>query len=226
MALDFFLSFPQMCSCRCCFDRRLVLLPKLPWFSYTLRRLKGAAKPGAEKGLEEEIKTACDMVQQRHQREFDRNLDIFDRYVKKNLKAAMPDHAKWTGVRPTRSDRERSHGTEPDSTAGRQNTPAAADDTDPTRSDGVATWGFELDEAAPPKRVEDERALDAELQRLRKRRREVGDIAPRAVGASIRFARMTPQSLHLVILASFSARRVAWQTACLLPPDGTSLSRS
>lgn len=40
---------------------------------------------------------------------------------------------------------------------------------------GADTCFLDVDEATPPKRLEEEEALDAEMQQLRKRRREVGE---------------------------------------------------
>lgn len=117
-------------------------------------------------------------MQQRHQREFDRNLDIFDRYVKKNLKAVMPDRKRPNaGAASGKEVKPRGDVKAGVPEAGGRKAAAAADEgrSKGTRGDegDDKAWEFEVDEKAPPKRVEDERRLDAELQRLRVRQREV-----------------------------------------------------
>lgn len=164
---------------------------------------QAAPKAGAGAGaadhssVEDAVKVCCDNVQKRLQKEFDRNLDIFDRYVKKNVSAALT-----TAAGASSADRRRlstvgaaallgrREGASPDGSAGGAGGSAAegagagagatiAEDgarggSSTTGGGGLEVWGFEVEKGSAPKRLEEETALDAEIQHLRKRRREVG----------------------------------------------------
>lgn len=116
--------------------------------------------------MEDKIKTCCDSVQEKIQRRLDRNLDIFDRFVKKNISVARgaldsadtPSSAMDSG------------------TGGSGSGSAGVTVAKRGRAtDGVEDWsGFEIDKTATPKRLEDEKEVDADLERIRERRRKVG----------------------------------------------------
>lgn len=145
-------------------------------------------------GIESTVKTCCDNVQKHLQKEFDRNLDIFDRYVKKNVSAATKAQAK-SNSKPAGASATVVAGaasTDVGGETGMRARASVASDGGVSKSgsrvvesgEGVgdtkgaggsgSEWGFEVDEGAPPKRLQEEQELDVEIQRLRKRRREVG----------------------------------------------------
>lgn len=159
------------------------------------------------------IKTCCDNVQKRLQKEFDRNIDIFDRYIKKNVAAVT---ATSTSFEPSPAATaagavagagamggEGSNGAGGGGGGGGSGATAAlvpaagsgsgggGDGGDvgggalsvvtasPSEKRGAARstdgWALDgVDEATPPKRLKEEEDLDAEIQKLRTRRREVG----------------------------------------------------
>ncbi|CAM9142558.1 unnamed protein product [Ectocarpus fasciculatus] len=186
-------------------------------------KVKGADQGGGGGGgggggdMEATIKTCCDNVQTRIQQEFDRNIDILDRYIKKNVAAvaasvpfgpgateapavaaaeedgrtgndAAPAAGGWgagtaaTGaISPAAAvaaatpgeggAQERSGG--PGGGGGVGGGSSAASSAQGGAVLGVDTpWATEVEEGAPPKRLEEEEVLDAEIQQLRKRRRE------------------------------------------------------
>lgn len=143
---------------------------------------QGATADQSNSSFEKTVKTCCDNVQKRLQKEFDRNLDIFDRYVKKNVSAAT----SAAGARREPTGSAAAVTTAGNGGAigggavaevgaavaggGRESTPLSA--SKPGR--GVREgWTFEVEEGSAPKRLEEEEALDADIKRLRKRRREV-----------------------------------------------------
>ncbi|CAM9511583.1 unnamed protein product [Sphacelaria rigidula] len=117
-----------------------------------------------QQDMEDKIKTCCDSVQEKIQRRLDRNLDIFDRFVKKNISVARgaldsadtPSSAMDSG------------------TGGSGSGSAGVTVAKRGRAtDGVEDWsGFEIDKTATPKRLEDEKEVDADLERIRERRRK------------------------------------------------------
>lgn len=168
---------------------------------------------GSSSSIEASIKTCCDNVQKRLQKEFDKNLDIFDRYVKMNVAAVAeavasgPGAAEATvealtgggtggrgngaaggwGARdagaglqaPTTADAGASAGAsggggEGTKGVGGEGASGSSSEKRGRRAAGDAdAWALDGEEAGPPKRLEEEEALDAEIQQLRKRRREV-----------------------------------------------------
>ncbi|CAB1114569.1 unnamed protein product [Ectocarpus sp. CCAP 1310/34] len=189
-------------------------------------KVKGADQGGGGGGgggggdIEATIKTCCDNVQTRIQQEFDRNIDILDRYIKKNVAAVAasvpfgPGATEAPAVAAAGEDGRSGNGAAPAAGgwgAGAAVTgavaPAAAAAAAPgaaapgagdaqERSGGggggggvgggssvapsakggavlgVDAWASEVEEGTPPKRLEEEEALDAEIQHLRKRRRQ------------------------------------------------------
>lgn len=144
------------------------------------------------------------------QKEFDRNIDIFDRYVKKNVAAvaaatipARPDSAGTAAAaaaggwvnngavapaacgRGARAASELAGATAPAPAAGARAGGGSGDEGYLAASsakggaaqgtDGADAWALDVEESAPPKRLEEEEALDAEIQQLRKRRRKVDE---------------------------------------------------
>jgi len=163
-------------------------------------------------GVEAAIKTSCDHVQKVLQKEFDRNIDIFDRYVKKNVAAvaagtisAGPNSAGTAaageaaaaggsvnngaaapaaGGWGARAGSELAGAAAPVLAAGAgtggggdggYSAASSAKGGAARGADGADAWALDVEESAPPKRLEEEEALDAEIQQLRKRRREVGE---------------------------------------------------
>ena len=150
------------------------------------------------------------------QKEFDRNIDIFDRYVKKNVAAvaaatvsAGPSSADGAAAAAAAAGGRVNNGAAAPAAGGwgatagaglaRAAAPAPAAGASGGGSggggeeagrlvassakggaargaDGADAWALDVEESAPPKRLEEEEALDAEIQHLRKRRREVGEI--------------------------------------------------
>lgn len=165
---------------------------------------------GSSGGVEASIKTCCDNVQKRIQKEFDRNIDILDRYIKKNVAAVAAPLSLGVGAAAavaaeaaaattaTAAAGGVNNGAAPaaggwSARAGAGAVVAAAGAAAPAAGGGAGgeewenrgassakgeansdSWLFDVDEATPPKRLEEEEALDAEIQQLRKRRREVG----------------------------------------------------
>ncbi|CAM9403282.1 unnamed protein product [Ectocarpus sp. 4 AP-2014] len=184
-------------------------------------KAKGADQGGSGGGgggdgsdIEATIKTCCDNVQTRIQQEFDRNIDILDRYIKKNVAAVAasvpfgPGATEATAVAAAGEDgwsgndeapsaggwgegaaatgvlapavaaaaaaaaapaaggaQERSGGGGGGGVGGGSSVASSA-------KGGAVAWASEVEEGTPPKRLEEEKALDAEIQHLRKRRRQ------------------------------------------------------
>eukprot|EP00903_Cladosiphon_okamuranus_P008052 g7766.t1 len=133
--------------------------------------------------IEASIKICCDNVQKRIQKDLDRNIDILDRYIKKNaaaLASGNPSSARVgaageavravvnNGAAPTVGGSNAKTGAGAGGGAGAV---AAAGGASSAKG-GADAWLLDVDEATPPKRLEEEEALDAEIQQLRKRRRE------------------------------------------------------
>ena len=78
------------CCCCCCGNSTSVVShASTPHNPQAVPKVgEGAAGGATTASNEETVKTCCDNVQKHLQKEFDRNLDIFDRYVKKNVSAA------------------------------------------------------------------------------------------------------------------------------------------
>ncbi|CAM9393755.1 unnamed protein product [Scytosiphon promiscuus] len=169
---------------------------------------------GRRSSIEASIKTCCDNVQKRLQKEFDKNLDIFDRYVKMNVAAVADAVAsgpaateatvaalagvksgdRGNGVAPAgvRGTRDEGAGLTAPTTAdagtgggargggsdgttvvegGGSSVPPSEKGRRPAAREANA-WALDEEDLTPPKRLEEEEALDAEIQQLRKRRRE------------------------------------------------------
>ncbi|CAM9280375.1 unnamed protein product [Choristocarpus tenellus] len=127
--------------------------------------LKVAARVDSreDKDLEEAIHSCCDNFQKEMQKEFDKNLDIFDRYVKKNVFAAIPEHI-LVGCGTGGSN----------GLSGEEGMPGMAVDSDKGLDSGMETaeWEAELHEGMGLPTADEERALDIELEELRRRRRK------------------------------------------------------
>ncbi|CAM9673258.1 unnamed protein product [Ascophyllum nodosum] len=142
---------------------------------------------GEDRSVEEAIKTCCDTMQNSLQREFDRNLDLFDFCVKKavsgatasareaaaeSASAAMGAAPGNKGVSPSDNSAGVTLGATNASREGVRDS-TGGDPTSCKRGGSRDEWrDSEMEEGAVPKRLEDEKALDAEIHRLRKRRRE------------------------------------------------------
>eukprot|EP00904_Undaria_pinnatifida_P009683 jgi/Undpi1/5845/HiC_scaffold_2.g01119.m1 len=150
----------------------------------------GAVSGATTDSIGTTVKTCCDNVQKRLQKEFDRNLDIFDRYVKKNVSAAKTMAAASSSPRGAAAAGDGGGHTGGASSGGKAGAGAGAGagQVATTPTDGVAgkdrltssetgaegqdAWILEVSEETPPKRLEEEEELDAEIQHLRKRRRQ------------------------------------------------------
>ena len=146
---------------------------------------------GEDRSVEEAIKTCCDTMQNSLQREFDRNLDLFDFCVKKavsgatasareaaaeSASAAMGAAPGNKGVSPSDNSAGVTLGATNASREGVRDS-TGGDPTSCKRGGSRDEWrDSEMEEGAVPKRLEDEKALDAEIHRLRKRRREVRNV--------------------------------------------------
>lgn len=137
--------------------------------------------------VEESIKICCDHVQKKIQKVFDKNLDLFDRYVKKHAsRGGKSTRAVGANTAAEMEPGGKRGGRSCESSAGETESPSTSR-AGTRNSNGVMSasikkarsqeWReFKVDEGAAPRRLEEEIALDAEIQRLRKRRQEVRDL--------------------------------------------------
>lgn len=157
---------------------------------------KEGTDAAGQSSVEDVVKVCCDNFQKRLQKEFDRNLDILDRYFKKNVSAALTTAAGASSADGRRlstagaaAELGRREGASPVGNMGGAAGAGAGARAGAMMAEGgarggnsmagrgdVEVWGFEVEEGSAPKRLEEETALDAEVEHVRKRRREVGDI--------------------------------------------------
>eukprot|EP00752_Nemacystus_decipiens_P001842 g1776.t1 len=133
----------------------------------------GSSSSSSSSNIEANIKTCCDNVQKRIQKRFDWNIDLVDRYVKRNVEKAKEKTAAARGGDSIRAA--------PAAGGWRARVGAGAADAGRTVGENLGgassakvradAWLPDVDETSPPKRLEEEEALDAEMQQLRKRRR-------------------------------------------------------
>lgn len=149
----------------------------------------GASRGGGSESscsVEEAIKICCDHVQKKIQKVFDKNLDLFDRYVKKHASREVKStRAVGANTSAEMESGGKRGGSSCESSAGGtgaespSTSRAGARDRNGAISVSIKKarsqewWDFEVEEGVAPKRLEEEIALDAEIQRLRKRRQEV-----------------------------------------------------